>query len=270
MNERILIIENQILQFEQLAEVLPRVGDRKLEIYPLGEEYRELIGAVKVFVYDRYPKAYRDRCRDVILEHVFCDDRNRPVDLIIMDYKLGGSVKCKTGVDVALLIWMIYPNIPILFLSRVDFADKGRFHQIESIDSQHRQSWLMKGFMGEKELDKSFIQNTVYNKIIELLDQCTMPAISENDWFIKKVRKIKDLPIVTSEDYQKWKALESYMSNPMNPPLPLTMKIALLDQDENTVTPDPEVEGFINNIVLGLVDNEEEYHEEEYDEEEYH
>lgn len=246
MNERILIIENQYLQFQQLVDVLPKCGERNLEVFPSGREaYTKLISAIKVFVYDGYPKDYRDRCQDVILDSIICGTPPRSVDLIIMDYKLGGSMKCKTGVDLALMIWRYFPNVPILFLSRVDYAVRERFLQVESVNRQYRKDWLMKGFMGAETLDETFIKHTVYNKIVGLLDQVDVQIIGENEWFVEKVRKISGLPVGMSEDQAKWDRLLAYMTDPSKPSLPLYFKRALEEQDERTFSPDEAVEQFI-------------------------
>lgn len=248
MNERVLIIENQYLQFEQLSNVLPSIKERALNVIPDGKDtFRKLISAVKVWVYKDYPDVYREKCKSIILDFVLGADRSNPVDLIILDYKLGGGMDSLSGIDVANMIWSQNPRIPILFLSRVDYSSKKRFLQSENLKGHFKNAWLMKGFLGEETLAKDFIQYTVYNKIVHLLDGENAKTRSVNDSYIEKIKEIVKLP--RNPFQAEWESLLKYISDPSNPPLDQEIRNELDELQPTRAVMGDALRKFVESII---------------------
>ena len=250
MNERILVIENQYLQFDLLKKGLlsnDRIKERGIDILPSDkDQFRKLIGAVKVYANKSYSKEYREICQDAIFEFVAGKEKDNPVDLIILDYKLGGSIECLTGVDIAKLIWAYFPKIPVLFLSRVDYSVRDRYFQVDDIETKYKKEWLMKGFMGDETLDGDYINYTIYNKLVSLLDGPSAVKIGENDELIKKVEFIIQLDLNPYVQY--WETLLIYLKDKTKPSLPFEIKKLLIEQDKRSPSFGEDLYSFIQSI----------------------
>lgn len=190
---KILVIENQFLQYELLKKGLE--DEDNIILPPNRDAYVEFIKAIKVYVAERcYPEEYRNACFDVI-RNIIKPDNGVPVDLIIMDYKLGGSSICLTGQDLAIEVWgKIDRSIPILFLSRTAFSDERRFTQSDEMrDSCYRFDWLMKSFWGQDVMEDLFIKKTVKKKVHEMLVKEWPPMSVLNQELIDAVEKLLQL-----------------------------------------------------------------------------
>lgn len=209
----ILIIENQFLQYEIL-----RKGLQNDSIYVIPSErkdYERLISAVKVYLNrSGYSCSYRDECFDYIKKHIQGND-GLVVDLIVMDNKLGGSTVCNTGLDLAFDIWKkINPSVPILFLSRTDYAEEQRFMQISEMkEKNYHFEWLMKGFLGEETMQELFVKKTVLKKVGQMLNQQWEPVPVLNQKYITMVDHILSLrcPPIPSEK-EKFEEIRNYLA----------------------------------------------------------
>ena len=203
--KKVLIIENQHMQFQQLQTVLSSdTLDPSIEVLPKEEDFVKLISAVKVFLCENYPSKYRNKCLDYLLGEIKGKKGTRPVDLIILDYKLSGSIEGRDGIYLANKIWEAYYNTPILFLSRVDYARRDRYSYEKSIDPDYRHSWLMKGFLGEDTLGEEYIRYSVYNEIIKLTGGSEEDLARINEPMIKKVAAILEDPSCEGMDRTRW------------------------------------------------------------------
>lgn len=213
MRNRVLIVENQFVQYELMTNCLLKKG---YIISPSGrDEYTSLISAVKVYINESgYSVDYREACFDVIKK--FClPEKESPVDLIIMDYKLGGSTVCRTGYDLAIDIWKkVDKNIPVLFLSRTDYSEEYGFEQRREMEcSSYHFDWLMKGFLGEETMQCLFVEKTVCGKMEQLLSK-EWPAVPcVNQFIIDMINKLLSLSVMARYDMDSFKEMKNYFLN---------------------------------------------------------
>lgn len=172
---RILIIENQIIQFRLLSEYLTHTCG--YDIYPsTDEEYLEFMDYVRVFLNKQYDTIYRDKA--------FLSIRRKielfRADLVIMDYVLcGPSIGC-SGVYLADKLFDENETdnrplcCPILFLSRTHSNKDKIMNEYEGFCAKHPDNafiWLPKGYYGGDVLNEKYINHKIIPSIEKLINQ---------------------------------------------------------------------------------------------------
>lgn len=210
MSKRILIVDNQFVQYELLTNCLLKKG---YIISPSDRDnYSTFISAVKVYINETgYPANYREACFDVIKNYCV-PEKETPVDLIIMDHKLGGSTVCKTGYDLAIDIWQkVDKNILVLFLSRTDYSEEYSFAQRHDLEvSNYHFDWLMKGFLGEETMQKLFIEKVVCEKMEQLLSKEWPVFTCVNQHIVDMINNLLNLSVVEPRDKESFEKMKSY------------------------------------------------------------
>ena len=160
MPKRILIIENQFIQFRQIALKL-----QEYEIFPdydKRDEYNALMERVRIWLYGGYHHKRRTECLAFIIEYI----EILHIDLFIIDYKLSGSSEGGTGIDLGLELRGKFSETPIIFLSRTPQTKElelGRFAD-KSFD------WVEKGYSSVPLADNAYFNKYMKPAIVSLLN----------------------------------------------------------------------------------------------------
>ena len=95
---RVLLIENQISQYNVIKSF---ILNGRYTVYPLSlTEYVDLINLVKIILNKFYPKDIIANAKENFINLL---NAYRP-NVIIIDFKLSGSVKGDTGVELATFV----------------------------------------------------------------------------------------------------------------------------------------------------------------------
>ena len=165
MKEKILIVENQIIQFRRISEHLARKGYNTI---PSKKEYSSFLDYVRVKINPQYESTYKNRCFDKIIAYI----AKESPDLIIMDHILGGSCKCETGIGLAEKLFTVTP-LPFLFLSRTEHSEKNRLLDYDRFRKAYpgMSEWAHKGYFGDEILEEGYFTSYVIPLIEKLLPQ---------------------------------------------------------------------------------------------------
>lgn len=173
---KILIIENQELQFDGIIECL-----NDYSFFPEKVNYVNFIDHVRVWVNDLYNEDYRERAITFIINSI----NSNEIELILMDQILGGAHHCLTGIDLANEINQRRVNeskviIPIAFLSKTEHNDENRVSAYDEYEKQFNTSeWIHKGYFGDEILKKDYFNSRVLPQIETLLGKSLLNQIIE-------------------------------------------------------------------------------------------
>lgn len=162
----ILVVENQSTQFYKIKDNLCNKG---YNVFPKESDadcnVTEFVNYVKVWVNEEYPDAYKKEAFEKICNQI---EKNQ-IDLILMDYILGGGCKCKTGIALARAINSEREGVelPVLFMSRTEGSEKRRLvdYNRYMADFPQLSQWLHKGFFGDEILNEDYFSNVVIGAI---------------------------------------------------------------------------------------------------------
>lgn len=168
MDKKVIIIENQYLQFFDLHQLIP---SNTYTVYPgkSEDEFITFMDYVRVWINEQYDDDKRQKCLDEIVEIIVNQDAN----LIIMDHILGGPYHCLNGIHLATKLNKHdgLKNIPILFLSKSNMNKKKNDKAYTKFlkDRNSRPTvWISKGYLGYDILEEGFFKKNVLPKIEEL------------------------------------------------------------------------------------------------------
>jgi hypothetical protein len=171
MNTKILIIENQWIEFEKMCETISKSGyDILLDndvywntlknIIEKEQKFISLATKIRIWVDEDngYDKIYREKAFNSIFEFA------KKADIIIIDHILGGSYSCLTGIDLAENLVEkigIEQMPPILFVSKTESNEKNLINRYEGeyiIENDKKPGYKNfiknKFIMKDNELDK--------------------------------------------------------------------------------------------------------------------
>lgn len=184
--EKLLIIENQITQFDTISELL----NEKYQPFPSNDDYLKFIDNVRVWINKQYEKVYRKKALDYLLEFINTEE----IRLIVMDYKLGGANYCLVGTDLAEKINKKRTKnnkrtIPVIFLSKTEHTDRIRVKNFDAYKKKFPNTmWIHKGYFGEEILAMGYFQKYVLVEIEKMLplDITTNTIGILNEFIIRK------------------------------------------------------------------------------------
>lgn len=165
--EKILVIENQVTQFDTISEHL----NTKYQIFPISDDYLKLIDNVRVWINEQYSPDYRKSAIDYINKFIDSEE----ICLILMDYKLGGAHSCLKGTDLAKKLNKKRTKnnkstLPVIFLSKSEHTDKIRVKDFEAYEKKFSNTlWVHKGYFGEEILEKGYFKKYVLDEIEKML-----------------------------------------------------------------------------------------------------
>ena len=152
---KILVIENQITQFETIRKNLD-----EYEIYPALEEYELIMNLVCIRLNKRYIHDRRTEALTKLREYIV----ERKIELFIIDYKLSGCHDGLTGIDLAFEIQdrSLFPKTPVIFLSRSSSNTKEIKDHLINVENK----WVEKGYAGLSLLEPSYFEKYIKTQII--------------------------------------------------------------------------------------------------------
>jgi hypothetical protein len=137
---KIVIIENQKSQFNDIYTTLKN----EYQIIPNEEDFIGFMDHVRVWINQQYDEDYRDIAIESIKTK--CND----VDLIIMDYSIGGAHHCETGIELASKLLEINNDLNFLFFSKIAENDRKKNIAFEKLKNSYshisENNWLNKGY----------------------------------------------------------------------------------------------------------------------------
>jgi hypothetical protein len=170
----VLIIENQKFQQDEFFDCLKDY----YEVYPNDDDYVSFIDNVRVWVNEEYKDDYRENALNYVTQVINNKDLN--IELILMDHKLGGAHKCKTGIDLAAILneprKTTNSILPIIFISKTEHTDKKRISEFDDYQSKYpnTSTWVHKGYFGDEILEPEFLKKNVISEIDKLLGQSSV------------------------------------------------------------------------------------------------
>ncbi len=211
MDKNILIIENQVLQFEIISLLLLKGG---IQPFPSdsSDEYVNFIDHIRIWVNDEYLSHHRDLAFSYLTSYI----ENNRINLVLMDYKLGGAHHCKTGIDLAeeLNNFRLENNqelLPVYFLSKTELNDRKREERFNNYKGKFdKTEWIHKGYFGEEILETTYFNKNVLSLINNFLVSKNSTVVSKLKAFIsnnsfykttfneKKIKSIRELESLCS------------------------------------------------------------------------
>lgn len=161
--ENILVIENQVTQFEQIASNL--IGYNAL---PIDDDYTRVTDWVRIWVNkERYRKDKRsEKVLDLLANYIIANN----TQIIIVDHQLSGCCKGFTGIQLALAIKKeIGGRLPIsfIFLSRTPRHTK-EVKEYENVFENF--TWIEKGYAGLSLFEEGYFRKFVIGAVEKLVD----------------------------------------------------------------------------------------------------
>ncbi|MBD1362965.1 hypothetical protein IDJ77_04005 [Mucilaginibacter sp. ZT4R22] len=169
--KKVLLIENQYLQFKSIRKELQEHYEGEFEIYPLEigdeetdrKEFEALMDQVRIALNERYGKMENKKSKSVL--RTLIKDEN--FDLLIIDYKLVGYDGAPTGIQLASDFRADNIRCPILFLSRTPDNRSDILTTRGSVSEPY--SWASKGYSDHDLLDGGYVNSDVTSKIDALI-----------------------------------------------------------------------------------------------------
>lgn len=220
MEKNILIIENQEFQFKKIFPLL-----KKGNYHPFpsdnGDEFVKFIDHIRVWVNEEYQPHQRILAYSYLTN--FINTNN--INLVLMDYKLGGAHHCLTGIHLAeelnnSRLRNKKEILPVYFLSKTELNDKKREEHFNSYKEKFaRTEWIHKGYFGEEILEATYFNRNVLKLIDSTFESDHIETcISRLETFIKKIYHFKEeFPVKKGEAVAKLETLLSKLKNTESP-----------------------------------------------------
>lgn len=199
--KKVLIIENQFLQFELLVNglkddflTLPLYDP---DLYNREAIYTNFTDLVRVSLDDRYEKTKSDKA---FLELLAYFTFHKP-DILLIDHILLGYTGAPTGFNLASKIRKQYQdsNIPILFVSR---SPREQAKVITGmLSTTGSRDWVNKSYYSGGVLEKTYIEKRIIPKINALLK--SVKGDNSRDVILEILREQKVIEIT-----ERWKSAD--------------------------------------------------------------
>lgn len=225
MNKKIVIIENQLTQFEKIRNKLAYC-EEAYSIYPDIDSYKEFLDWIRIYLDTRYEEKRRSNFFGKIVNKI----KEENPDLLIIDHILVGCHSGKTGIDLALRLRMEGEiATPILFLSRSDLNTPHISSQYPKIAEPRE--WVSKNSKKKENLEDTYFNSHIMETIKKLLE--------------KERATIKERIINQLRDRSADTPTESKMENTINE---LTKQF--IDKlNNNSIVANEKLESYISQIV---------------------
>lgn len=161
-NRRILIIENQFIQFKDIIKLLDNSG---FDFFPNENKFDEYLDAIKIYLNPRYPIERRNLFLNKLIEMT----ANYNPELLIIDHILIGAHDGEDGIDLAVKFRENNFNQPIIFFSRTEQNNIDVCVKLPKVS--HCKEWISKGYSGADILEAAFFNERVIPRIQSLLSE---------------------------------------------------------------------------------------------------
>lgn len=175
VKRNILVIDNQITQFEILRDHLQRGEDylihenheERLEVFPKAEDYVMVLDCVRTFLGPYY---IQDNRQDIAFKHFFDYIKTIRPELIVVDYMLSGTYEGGNGIDLVKRLRLYenrtYENIAVIFLSRT--LKSSQLVKDNLIENEST-IWVEKGYAGLENLDPTYLHKHLKSNIPKMI-----------------------------------------------------------------------------------------------------
>jgi len=163
-NGKILLVENQYLQFKKVAFML---RSERFEVFPTGRKYISFINDVRIFLNERYGPLDKPGKRATAYTNIVAALAGIKPDIFIIDQVLVGHHKALDGIHLVEKLRSIYKEQPVIFLSRTANNDEHVMESLPKIGQPH--VWINKGYFGEEILNKEYFDKYVLAKVKKLI-----------------------------------------------------------------------------------------------------
>lgn len=214
---KVVIIENQKTQFS----IIKSHFTNDVIILPTIADYDKFMNSVKIVLNSNYPFSTIIKNKVIIINSLI---EYNP-DIIIIDYKLSGSSKGLSGIELGKIIRKEYANIKIIFLSRLQSNEMSVQNELRDFNFPNWK-WIEKGYAGQAINNKDYfkeyvfqvinnynnyiatppeIKNVIENAILDIGANFTSPNFIDNfhKWNTEiriKIHKIGDSKFLVSKD----------------------------------------------------------------------
>lgn len=171
MKKRILIIENQYIQFDTMQRELSSRYEVLPAPRPTPEEnvavFKAFIDPVRIALNPRYKRGQRDRAYEEFKAYLI----EKKPDLLIIDYILVSHSAAQTGIDLAKRLrndFISNKVIPILFVSR---TPRSKVDILKGLESMKLKEWVDKQYYAGTLLDPTYVTDVVMRRIEDLFNE---------------------------------------------------------------------------------------------------
>jgi hypothetical protein len=186
---RILVIENQYTQFDDITTLLDNFG---YDHFPNDKQtFKTFIDWIRIYLNPRYDIDRRNSIWSNILEKT----KEYDPELILIDHILVGSHTAENGIHLAVKFRNCGITTPFLFLSRTDINNIDVCEKITTVSLE--KDWIGKGYSGADILEDAFFKEMVIPKIEALLKKSISTRI------IEKLNEKKPKIISTTESTER-------------------------------------------------------------------
>jgi len=185
---RILIIENQFIQFKDIKYLLDNSG---YQTFPDENSFIDFIDAIKIHLNRRYTNERRTFFLEKVIEIITKFDP----EILIIDHILVGTHDAQDGIDLAVEFRKRGLKQPIIFFSRTELNNIDICDKLPNVTLD--KEWIFKGYSGEDILDKKFFDEIVIPKIKSLLPK------SVSNKIIEKLNEKRSKVTASSTDVQR-------------------------------------------------------------------
>lgn len=170
--KKILLIENQYLQFRSIRAELQQHYREEIELHPKynaadmeldRSEYVKIIDRVRVALSERYGTPENQVALNDLTDLII----HNHYHLIIIDHKLIGYDNAPTGIELATRLRDNNIRTPILFLSRTPENRSDVVERRRSMLAPY--DWVSKGYSDHDLMESGYINESVITKIDRLL-----------------------------------------------------------------------------------------------------
>jgi hypothetical protein len=186
-NKRILIVENQLIQFKEIGKLLDNEG---YESFPSESSFKDYLDAIRIYLNPRYTFERRT----LFLEKLLNMSAQFNPAILIIDHILVGTHNAQDGIDLAMKFREKGFKQPIIFFSRTEMNNIDVCDKLPKVSLA--KEWVFKGYSGAEILDPGFFKKEVIKRIEELLSKSTMQkselyVSAELIPFVNELLKIK-------------------------------------------------------------------------------
>jgi len=167
---RILIIENQFIQFKDIKYLLDNSG---YQTFPDEKSFIDFIDAIKIHLNRRYTNERRTFFLEKVIEIITKFDP----EILIIDHILVGTHDAQDGIDLAVEFRKRGLKQPIIFFSRTELNNIDICDKLPNVTLD--KEWIFKGYSSEDILEKKFFDEIVIPKIESLLKRDISSRIIE-------------------------------------------------------------------------------------------
>ncbi|MFB9844016.1 hypothetical protein [Mucilaginibacter ginsenosidivorans] len=169
IKRRLLVIENQLKQFQTLTKLLEDESDflkydtheERFDVYPKTDDYTRVLDWIRVYLGPYYEQARKDSALELLVDYI----QASRVELFLIDFTLSGSYEGGTGITLVNALKnkeSSFKQMPTIFLSRTMRNDQ---RVKDTMPNDENIQWVEKGYAGFENLEKTYFENYV-KKII--------------------------------------------------------------------------------------------------------